>query len=195
MSNQLKYIVFISSCCLTVPIAAETYTIDSQHSFANWQVRHLVSKVAGTFHQLSGTIAFNPNQLEASKVFVTIDVLSLNSDHQERDAHLLSADFLDALQFREIRFMSQSVKKTSEDSGVLKGELTLHGVTKTIEFPFRILGIGKNPATNQTTVGFEAYTSLKRSDYNIIIGLNESKTAPIGDEIAINLLIEAVKQK
>jgi hypothetical protein len=44
-------------------------------------------------------------------------------------------------------------------------------------------------------VGFEAYTSLKRSDYNIIIGLNESKTAPIGDEIAINLLIEAVKQK
>lgn len=175
---------------------ADSYTIDSAHSFARWQVRHLVSKVTGTFHQLSGTIYFDPKRLEASHVSVIIDVLSLDSNHRERDAHLLSADFLNAKKFQHIRFTSQSVMRTGKESGLLKGELTLRGVTKAIEFPFRILGTGKHPKNQQKVVGFEAFTTLKRSDYGIMTGLNTPRNeSPIGDKIEINLLIEAVAQR
>ena len=166
----------------------EVYKIDSLHSFAKWKVRHIVAKTAGTFSNITGTITLDRDHLEASKVDATINVFSLNSNYKARDIQLLSADYFNATQFKTIHFVSHSLKKINEDSAVLSGKLTLHGVSHEMALPFKLLGFGEDPWGNQRA-GFEINTSLKRSDYGITKGLE----GIIGDVVEINLLIEGVK--
>lgn len=186
---------------LFLPILAlaqtESYTIDNQHSFANWTIRHTVSKTSGTFSDVTGTVKVDRANLAHSSVDATINMLSLNSSNRERDVYVLSSEFLDDLKFHDMHFVSTSVKPTGPNEGVLYGKLTLHGVTHDVRFPFKVLGYGPSPFPTEigrTRAGFEAHTSLKRSDYGINWGLNFPGGGPLGDEVDITLLIEGVSQ-
>jgi len=170
----------------------ETYQIDTSHSFAKWQVRYRTAKVIGTFSNITGTIEVNPVRLQDSKVTATINVFSLNSYHPQRTAYILGMDLLEATQFKTIQFVSRSVQATSKEGGVMKGELTLHGITKEVSLPFKVLGFGDGPWEGYRS-GFEIHTRLKRSDYGIIWGLDQPDGGTIGDEIEISLLIEGIK--
>ncbi len=172
-----------------------TYTVDNTHSFANWTIRHVYSKTSGTFSDVTGTLKVDRADLAKSSVDVTIGVLSLNSSHRERDVHVLSSDFLDVLKYRDMRFVSTRVKPTGANEGILYGKLTLHGVTRDIHFPFKLLGAGPDPlpgGAGHIRAGFEGHTTLKRSDYGIKWGLDFPGGGPLGDEIEVTLLVEGI---
>ena len=195
--HSLALFLFALVCSLLVlPRAAraevETYVIDKDHSFANWTIRHVAARVSGTFSDVGGKVVIDRQNLAASRIDATINVFSLNSSHRERDSHLLTSEFFDALKFKAIRFVSTGVKPTGSDRGVLDGDLTIHGVTRPVELSFRVLGFGPDPWGGYRS-GFEATTVLKRSDYGITWGLDLPGGGPVGDEVEVTLLIEGVK--
>lgn len=170
--------------------APETYKIDNAHSFANWSLRHVVSRALGTFNDITGNISIDRDNLVNSSVDAKINVLSVNSGHAKRDAHIKEKDYLDAEKFAEMRFVSTKIEAKSAAEGVMTGTLTMHGVTKVLSIPFKVLGFGSDPWGGQRS-GFEAHTSIKASDFGF--GWALKPNAPVGDDIEITLLIEGVK--
>ena len=169
---------------------SEVYGIDKSHSFANWTIRHVVGKTSGTFSDVRGKIVLDRSDLARSTVEARIDVRSLNSSHSLHDKNVLDKpEYLDAPHFAEMRFESSAVEPIGPLEGVLLGKLTLHGVTREIALRFKLLGFGRDPWGGQR-MGAEAHATLKAGDY----GFGWVKPgAPIGDEIEVTLLIEAVK--
>jgi len=181
---------------LTLPLSVcaevETYMIDSVHSSANWKIRHLFSKVSGTFSNVTGKIWIDRDNLNAARVEATINVYSIDSNHQKRDKHLLSKDFFYVDKYPLMHFTSTAVKTTGKNEGVMSGELTIHGVTHSVEMDFKVLGFGPDPWGGYRS-GFEASTVLRRSDYGIDYGLGEKGGGAVGDEVEVSILIEGVK--
>lgn len=167
-----------------------TYKIDAAHSFANWSVRHVVAKASGTFNEITGNISIDADNLANSSVDAKINVLSVNSGLAKRDAHIKEKDYLNAGQFAEMRFVSTKIEAKSATEGMMTGKFTMNGVTKEIALPFKVLGFGNDPWGGERS-GFEAKTSLKASDYGF--GWGVKPNAPVGDDIEVTLLIEAVK--
>lgn len=170
--------------------APVTYKIDAAHSFANWSVRHVVAKASGTFNEITGNISIDADNLANSSVDAKINVLSVNSGLAKRDAHIKEKDYLNAGQFAEMRFVSTKIEAKSATEGMMTGKFTMNGMTKEIVLPFKVLGFGNDPWGGERS-GFEAKTSLKASDYGF--GWGVKPNAPVGDDIEVTLLIEAVK--
>ena len=184
--------VFTLLLPLTARAEMETYMIDKLHSMANFKIRHLFSKVSGTFSDVSGTIWLDKGNLEASRVDATINVYSVDTNHEKRDNHLLSKDFFHVEKYAIMRFVSTAVEVSGENEGVMSGELTMHGVTRSVRLPFKIFGFGPDPWGGYRG-GFEATTVLKRSDYGIDYGLGQKGGGVVGDEVEVNILIEGIK--
>lgn len=180
-------LVLVYSHAFADPVA---YRIDDTHSFANWSLRHVVSKTSGTFSDIKGKIMIDADNLANSSVEAKINMASVNSSHAKRDDHIKKADYLDVEKFAEMTFVSKKIVAKSNTEGVMTGVLTMHGVAKEMTFPFKVLGFGTDPWGGERT-GFEAHTSLKASDFGY--GWGVKKDAPLGDEIEITLLIEGVK--
>lgn len=184
----------------TTETAAEsgviTYNLDAAHSSARFSVRHMmISHVRGDFSGLSGTLQFDPQNPEASRVEVNIDVNTINTGQPDRDAHLKSADFLDAAQFPTIRFVSTAARKTTDEEGTLTGDLTIHGVTKSVTLKVEgSLQEAKDPWGNMR-LGFTAETKIKRSDFGLTYNAAlETGGILIGDDVAITLDVQFVRQ-
>jgi polyisoprenoid-binding protein YceI len=168
----------------------EAYRIDDSHSFANWSVRHVASKTSGTFSDITGKILIDRENLANSSVDAKINMLSVNSSHAKRDKHIKEADYLDTEKFATATFVSKKIEASSKTEGMMTGVLTMHGVSKEMTFPFKVLGFGIDPWGGYRS-GFEAKTSLKASDFGFGWGLKPN--ASVGDDIEITLLIEGVK--
>ena len=168
----------------------EAYRIDNGHSFANWTIRHVASKTSGTFSDVTGKLMLDKDNLANSSVEAKINVLSVNSSHAKRDEHIKKDEYLDAAKFAEMTFVSTKVVAGNNTEGVLTGNFTMHGMTKTISFPFKVLGFGSDPWGGYRT-GIEAHTTIKASDYGF--GWAAKVGAPVGDDIEVTLLIEGVK--
>ncbi len=170
----------------------ETYNIDSKHSFANFTIRHIVAKTSGTFTDITGVIKVDREQLENASVNAKIKVASVSTGLAKRDDHIQKPDYLDAVDFGDMTFVSKFIQATSATEGVITGDFTLHGVTKEIAMPFKVLGFGADPWGGNRS-GFEASTVIKASDYGFT--WMKKANAPVGDDIAVNLLIEGIKAK
>ncbi len=167
---------------------AETYSIDAVHSSVGFTVRHIFSRVSGEFTDFSGAIMYNPDHPEKSSVEATIKVASINTNDGRRDNHLRSPDFFDAEKYPEIMFKSTGAKKQG-DNLMVTGDLTMHGVTKTVVMPVEILGVGTHPMSKAPVAGFAAELTLKRSDFGVN---NWTDTAKIvGDEVKVSINVEA----
>lgn len=169
-----------------------TWAIDSIHSSIGFSVRHLVvSKVRGTFGAFSGTITVGTDGTPS--VTAEIDVTSVNTGNEQRDAHLRAADFFDVEKYPTATFNSTSVTADGEDY-VLEGDFTLKGVTRRISLPLQYNGV--NPGMGHGAVaGFEASVVLNRKDFGIDIDMPlETGGAVVGDKVTITLEIEALKQ-
>jgi polyisoprenoid-binding protein YceI len=173
--------------------AADTYVFDKLHSTVGFQIRHLFSKVPGKFGDFSGQIQLDEANPEQSSVEVTIETASIDTGVKMRDDDLRSPNFFDAKKFPEITFKSTAVKKTGENTADVTGNLTMHGVTKEVVLKVELLGKGAGPK-NSTVSGWDASTALKRTDF----GLNWNKviegTQMVGDDVQIELHIEADKK-
>ncbi len=171
--------------------AQETYAIDSEHSFANWSVRHVVAKTSGTFNDVQGKVVIDRSNLANSSVEAKINMLSVSSNHAKRDAHIVKEDYLNAAKFGEMSFVSTKVVARSETEGEITGKFTMHGVTREITFPFKVLGFGDDPWGGHR-VGLEGNTTLKASDFGYKWGLKPNGS--VGDDIEVTLLIEGKRQ-
>jgi len=167
----------------------ETYRIDPEHSAANWQVRHLVARVSGSFSAVSGTIVLDRDNLARSRVEATIDVASLDSGHRKRDVHLWSDEFLDARRHPEMRFESTSVQPSGPDKGVINGNLTLRGVTRPVRLAYQILGFGNDPWDGYRA-GLLAVANINRLDFGVS---KFPEPGPIGNEVEVTLLVQGIK--
>lgn len=166
--------------------------IDTSHSGVHFVVRHMVvSKVRGSFGQFSGTVDYDVDNVENSKVAVEIDAASIDTREAKRDAHLRSADFFDVEQFPKLTFVSTSVKKAGDNLAVT-GDLTIHGVTRPVVLDVEQAGGGKDPWGNERLV-WSASTKINRKDF----GLNWNQVLEAGgvlvsDKIEIELEIQAL---
>lgn len=176
--------------------AADTYNIDAAHTTVGFSIQHMViSKVKGRFNEFSGTIQVDPKATPTvTEATIAIKVASIDTANTKRDDHLRAPDFFDAAKFPDMTFETTKIEKTGDDL-VAHGKLTMRGVTKEIQLPFKLNG----PITDSwgnTRVGIEGRTKLNRKDY----GLTWSKTLEtgglvVGDEVEIEIQLEAVKAK
>jgi polyisoprenoid-binding protein YceI len=153
----------------------------------------LISTVSGSFTDFSGTIAFDPQDLPKSSIDVNIKAASLDTRVKMRDDDVRSPNFLDVAKYPEITFKSTSVEK-SGDGYVAHGQLTIHGVTKSVDLPFQVTGQTKDPWGKFRIAG-EGTLTINRTDYGIVWNKTlDNGGAVVSNEVKIALTIEAVKQ-
>ena len=179
--------MFIVLLTTSIVFAADTYTIDPAHTSFSFTVKHMmISNVPGEFDKFSGQIMYSPTDLANSSANVTIDVSSINTRIDKRDAHLKSPDFFDAAQFPTITFVSTKFTSTA-----IIGNLTMKGVTKEVTIPVTISGPVKTMMGGEA-IGITGSTTINRQDY----GINWNKTLDQGglavsNDVTINISIEA----
>ncbi|HEX7662706.1 MAG TPA: YceI family protein [Pseudonocardiaceae bacterium] len=168
-----------------------TWDIDPVHSDISITARHFaVSKVRGHFKTFSGEVHTAENFLDSS-VVANIEAASIDTNQDDRDNHIRSADFLDVENHPTITYRSTALKQ-SEDGFVIEGELTLHGVTKPVSLDAEISGFGKDPYGG-TRLGVSATTTVLRSDFEMKFNaVVEAGRAVVSDKLQVALEIEAV---
>lgn len=148
---------------------AADYVIDTQgmHAAVQFRAKHLgYSWLYGRFNDFGGTFSYDEENPSASKVEVTIQTTSLDSNHAERDKHLRSGDFLEVEKFPEATFVSTSFESKDDGNAVLTGDLTLKGVTKSLSIDVEKIGGGKDPWGGYR-MGFEGTVTFASADFGI----------------------------
>lgn len=171
-------------------LMAADYAIDKQgqHAFVNFKISHLgYSWLYGTFKDFDGSFSFDEKNPEASKINVTLNTSSVDSNHAERDKHIRGDDFLDVAKYPTATFESTSIKSTGEGSADVTGNLTLHGVTKPVVIAAKFIGQGNDPWGGYRA-GFEGTTKLKLNDFNI------EGPGPASQEIELIFSVEGVRK-
>ena len=169
---------------------AASYTIDPSHSFIEFRTKHLgMSWLTGRFAKFSGKLNYDPAAgAAAQSVVVDIDTTSIDTNWADRDKHLRSKDFFNTDSITTAKFESTGYEGGA-DGGTLKGNLTLLGVTKAIEFPISKIGEGKDPWGGYRA-GFEGKYVLTRKDFGMDFNLG-----PKAEQVEVTLMIEAIKDK
>jgi polyisoprenoid-binding protein YceI len=174
--------------------AADTYVFDKAHSTLGFQVRHLFSTVPGKFDDFTGTITYDEANPENSSVEVTIKTASVDTGVKMRDDDLRSPNFFDAAKYPEITFKSKSVKMTGNNTAEVTGDLTMHGVTKETVLKVELTGKGAGMKPGSVVSGWNAETALKRTDYGLTWTKVIEGTQVVGDDVKIDLNVEADKK-
>ena len=194
----MKFKMIVASLCMALfaslsAQAAENYVIDTQkhHAFIQFKVKHLgYSWLLGRFDAFTGSFTYDAKHPEKNSVKVIIDTASIDSNHAKRDKHLRSADFFDVGKYPTATFESTSYQATGKNSAILKGKLTLRGVTKEIAIDLTQIGAGPDPWGGYRR-GFEGHTTLHLSDYHMPFA---PKLGPVSEDVELYLSIEGIRQ-
>ena len=173
------------------PVFAADYDIDSagKHAFIQFKVSHLgYSYVVGDFPDFTGTFSYDTDDANSSAVSVNIDTTTVDTRHAKRNIHIRGSDFLDVKKFPTATFVSTSYQEAA-GKGTLTGDLTLHGVTKSIDIAVTKVGEGKDPWGGYRA-GFEGTTTITMADFGIDYNLG-----PASRTVEIYLSIEGVRKK
>jgi polyisoprenoid-binding protein YceI len=170
---------------------AADYAIDKQgqHAFVNFKISHLgYSWLYGTFKDFDGSFSFDAAKPQDSKVNVTLNTSSVDTNHAERDKHLRSGDFLNVSKHPTATFASTAVKSTGEGTAEITGDLTLNGVTKPVVIAATFIGEGKDPWGGYRA-GFAGSTKLKLKDFDI-----QKDLGPASQEVELIISVEGVRK-
>ena len=186
----------MSTTAVQIPgYIAGTWAIDPVHSEVSFVVRHMmVSKVRGRFDTFEGTIVTAEDPL-ASSVTASVDLSSINTGQEQRDAHIRSADFFEVEKHTHMTFASTGIRAEG-DHFLLDGDLSIKGVTKPVTFKLEVNGFGPD-AYGGTRAGFSATTEINRHDFGVsfngpIPGVPGG--VAVSDKVTINLEAEGVLQ-
>ncbi len=172
--------------------ATETYTIDPVHSTVGFSIRHVFSKVTGTFNSFQGSITVDRDNLAASTVSATIDIASVDTHSEKRDGHLKTPDFFDAAKFPTMTFKSKTWTKTSDTTFDVTGDLTIKDVTKQVVLKVTSLGFGPG-MMGAPVSGWEASTTINRTDFGVNGPTMLGKA--VGEDVTISISVEADLKK
>lgn len=169
--------------------APETYSLDPSHSQVLFNYNHLgFSTTYGMFSGFEGDITFDQDDPSASSVTVSMPLKSMFTGWEARFDHFMAPDFFGDEGAEMVTFTSTSIDVTGEKTAKITGDLTLNGVTKLVVLDAVLNQSGMHPMANAPWLGFDATTTLVRSDYGV------GKFAPyVSDEVTVNISIEAMK--
>ena len=169
--------------------APEKYVLDSSHSQVLFSYNHLgYSTTWGMFSGFEGEIMFDQESPAQSSVTVSIPVRSMFTGWEARFEHFMSGDFFGAGEGDMVTFTSNAIEVTGDGTAQITGDLTLNGVTKPVVLDATLNQVGNHPMAGKPWAGFDATTTLKRSDFNL------GKFAPaVSDEVEVQISIEAMK--
>lgn len=189
-----KITLLLVTILFSVNSFAQTkYKVDTYHSFLNFSIKHLgISFVNGKMDNYEGTLVLDGENLSTAKFDFTIDANSINTGIEMRDNHLKSEDFFDVAKHKQISFVSTSVKKVKDNQYKLHGNLTIKGITKAVVFDLTYGGMIADDGQGNQKVGFQATTTIDRTDFNI----NYDPTgAGIAKEVTLVVNLEFTKVK
>lgn len=177
----------------TTQPARKQYTFDLSHSSVGFHVRHLmISKVHGRFTSWTGSLEIDEADLGRSKLAVEIDAASIDTKEPKRDEHLRSADFFDVEKFPKLTFASTAVEVVDDENLRVTGDLTIHGVTKSVVLEVERSAEVRDPWGNVRT-GFSATTAISRKEFGLHWNAAlEAGGVVVGDKVTIQLEIEAI---
>ena len=178
----------------SAPVAMVIFNLDPAHTMVQFKVRHLgLSTVTGRFATFTGSFQLDPASGQAGNAALSIDVASINTDNDRRNAHLKSPDFFNADSFPKITFQSTSIQKLTGNKYKVNGNLTMRGVTKPVTLDGELAG------TRQTPRGWLAALSLtgtvKRKDFGLMWDRVTEGVAIVADDITMQIDIEANEAK
>lgn len=166
----------------------KTWVNDPAHSRLGFVVKHLtISEIDGRFSDFNVKVTTSKADYSDAKIELTAKVASIDTGVEMRDNHLRSADFFDTDKYPTLLFTSSSLTKGADNKGKLVGQLTFHGITKTVTLDVTYFGTVTNPMNNQETAGFKIEGTIKRSDF--LLGPNFPDSV-VGDNIKIVANIE-----
>jgi len=194
MNKVYSKIFFFSFLVVGLIFGADTYEFDKAHTNIGFSVKHMViTNVKGNFKDYAGTIILDEENWNQSSIDVTIKAASIDTDNERRDKHLRSSDFFLVDDYPDITFKSNTIQKLGENY-LAKGLLTIRGVSKEIDLPFKILG-KVTDSRGTTRLGIEAELTINRQDF----GISWNRTLDTGglvasNEVKIELDVELLKK-
>lgn len=191
MKKTLIGLLLLGFTAAPLAVQAEDYVIDTKnaHAFIQFRIQHLgYSWLYGRFNDFQGTFSYDEKNPDKAKVNVTLKTPSIDTNYAERDKHLRSEDFFDVKKYPESSFVSTSYEPAGSGKGVLKGKLTLHGVTKPIAVNVEQIGAGPDPWGGFRR-GFYGTTTITLADFGMTYDLGPASTTA---ELLLSL--EGVRQ-
>ncbi len=176
---------------LSGSLQADEYVLDTKgtHAFIQFKIKHLgYSWILGRFNTFDGKFSYDEKNPETAKVTINIDPASIDSNHAERDKHLRGKDFLDVEKFPTATFVSTAFINKGDNKAELKGNLTLHGITKPVTLNVDQIGHGKDPWGGYRR-GFSATTVLTLKDFDIDYDLG-----PSSSEVELFISVEGIRE-
>lgn len=172
-----------------------SWNLDASHSSVTFSVRHMmITNVRGELQKLAASVVYDPRHPESAKVSATLDVASIQTREEKRDAHLRSADFFDVEHHPNMIFESTSVRRGDRGYEVA-GNLTLRGTTRPISLLVDDVTAEHTDPWGNRRIGASAHTKIKRSDFGMVWnGVLEAGGLLVGDEISIQVDASLVKQ-
>jgi polyisoprenoid-binding protein YceI len=191
MNAQIRGILLgsLSLFALTNTYAApETYTLDPNHSYVQWNVKHFDFSTQTGKWWAEGTLILDKDNPEKSSVEASVKINTMITGIDELNKHLQSALFFDAKKFPIASFKSDKVEVTGKSTAKVHGVMTIHGITKPVTLDVTFNKADINPITNKMTAGFTATATLNRSDFGV------SGLLPgVGDEVILEINAEGSK--
>lgn len=170
--------------------AARTYQVDTVHSSVIFKIKRLdVVNYYGRFNGLQGSLTVDRDNPALSSIELEIPAQEVDTNNQRRDDHLRSPDFFNATQFPVIRYKSTGIRALGSDRYEVTGDLSLHGVTRSIVTEVQMTGSGQDVQRGRSLIGFETTFTVKRSDF----GMNFMLDA-LSDEVQLTVAVHGISE-
>ena len=182
----------LSIACLTAlpaAVRADAYQLDPVHSTTAFRIHHFgAGYVLGIIPGVTGTINYDKANPGQDSFVLSVDLSKLLTGNQQRDNDLKGPDWFDVKEFPTMDFQSTAVKQTGDDTYGLTGDLTIHGVKRTLTVPLTMTGIGRG-MKGDTRIGFESEFTINRNDFGM-----SNLPGAVGNDVRINVELEAIQQ-
>lgn len=172
------------------------WTIDDTHTHIGFSARHMmVTTVRGRFKSYRGTVELDPKDFTRARFEGEIDVASIDTGVEQRDDHLRNSDFFDAPSHPTIRFVSKTIEAKGEAEYLVRGDITIRGVTKPIELEVELHGVSKNP-WGKTVAGLSARGTVNRKDFGVSYNaVLEAGGVAVSEKVKIEIDAELVAEE
>lgn len=193
--KPLRLVVCAAAVCICATVQAnDTFRIDSAHSTMAFKVRHMLGTAKGHFSKFKGTIEVDREHPEQSTVTVTIDAASIDTGIAKRDEHL-RGELFNVAKYPVITFKGRRVKQTGANTGEIAGDLTMRGVMRAITLQVQLLSNPEALTKNPTSRWRVNTAPLKRSQFGLVFSKGTETVSMIGDDVAVDIEIEAQRAK